>query len=53
MQDYLGHRDQRHTVHYSHITGRRFEGLWGEPAFSRGTLVLAPTIAFRLSPTLS
>ena len=28
MQDYLGHRDPRHTVHYSRITGRRFEGLW-------------------------
>ena len=27
-QDYLGHRDPRHTVHYSRITGRRFEGLW-------------------------
>ena len=28
MQDYLGHRDPRHTVRYSRITGRRFEGLW-------------------------
>jgi type 1 fimbriae regulatory protein FimB len=28
MQDYRGHRDPRHTVHYSRITGRRFEGLW-------------------------
>ena len=28
MQDYLGHRDPRHTVHYSRISGRRFEGLW-------------------------
>jgi type 1 fimbriae regulatory protein FimB len=28
MQDYLGHRDPRHTVHYSRITGRRFKGLW-------------------------
>ena len=28
IQDYLGHRDPRHTVHYSRITGRRFEGLW-------------------------
>jgi hypothetical protein len=59
MQDYLGRRDQRHIVHSSHITSRRFEGLWGEPAFSRGTLVLARTIAFRarysrwLSPTPS
>jgi site-specific recombinase XerD len=28
MQDYLGHRDPRHTVRYSRISGRRFEGLW-------------------------
>jgi len=28
MQDYLGHRDPRHTVRYSRITGRLFEGLW-------------------------
>jgi hypothetical protein len=28
MQDYLGHRDPRHTVRYSRIAGRRFEGLW-------------------------
>jgi site-specific recombinase XerD len=28
MQDYLGHRDPRHTVRYTRITGRRFEGLW-------------------------
>ena len=27
IQDYLGHRDPRHIVHYSRITGRRFEGL--------------------------
>jgi site-specific recombinase XerD len=26
MQNYLGHRDLRHTVHYSRITGRRFGG---------------------------
>jgi type 1 fimbriae regulatory protein FimB len=29
IQDYLGHRDPRHTVHYTRTTGRRFEGLWG------------------------
>ena len=29
IQDYLGHRDPRHTVHYSRTSGRRFEGLWG------------------------
>jgi site-specific recombinase XerD len=28
IQDYLGHRDPRHTVHYTRISGRRFEGLW-------------------------
>lgn len=29
IQDYLGHRDPRHTVHYTRTNGRRFEGLWG------------------------
>ena len=28
IQDYLGHRDPRHTVHYTRTGGRRFEGLW-------------------------
>jgi type 1 fimbriae regulatory protein FimB len=28
IQDYLGHRDPRHTVHYTRVAGRRFEGLW-------------------------
>ena len=28
MQDYLGHRDSRHTVHYTRVSGRRFEGFW-------------------------
>jgi integrase len=28
IQDYLGHRDPRHTVHYTRITGSRFEGIW-------------------------
>ena len=28
MQDYLGHRDPRHTVHYTRVAGRRFEGLF-------------------------
>ena len=28
MQDYLGHRDPKHTVKYTPIAGRRFEGLW-------------------------
>jgi len=28
MQDYLGHRDPKHTVKYTRIAGRRFEGLW-------------------------
>jgi site-specific recombinase XerD len=28
MQDYLGHRDPRHTVRYTRVAARRFEGLW-------------------------
>ena len=28
IQDYLGHRDPRRTVHYTRTAGRRFEGLW-------------------------
>ena len=28
MQGYLGHRDPRHTVLYTRVAGRRFEGLW-------------------------
>jgi site-specific recombinase XerD len=27
MQDYLGHRDPKHTSHYTRVAGRRFEGL--------------------------
>ena len=28
IQDYLGHRDPKHTVHYTRVAGSRFEGLW-------------------------
>lgn len=28
IQDYLGHRDPKHTVHYARVAGSRFEGLW-------------------------
>ena len=28
MQDYLGHRDPKHTAHYTRGAGHRFEGLW-------------------------
>ena len=28
MQDYLGHRDPKHTAHYSRVAGSRFDGLW-------------------------
>lgn len=28
IQDYLGHRDPKHPVHYTRIAGHRFEGLW-------------------------
>ena len=31
IQDHLGHRDPRHTVHYTRVTGVRFEGLWETP----------------------
>lgn len=29
IQDYLGHRDPKHTVRYTRTAGKRFEGLWG------------------------
>ena len=28
IQDYLGHRDPKHTVRYTRVAGYRFEGLW-------------------------
>jgi site-specific recombinase XerD len=28
MQDYLGHRDPKHTSRYTRVAGHRFEGLW-------------------------
>ena len=28
IQDYLGHRDPKHTVHYTRVAGVRFEGRW-------------------------
>lgn len=28
IQDYLGHRDPKHTVRYTRTAGHRFEGLW-------------------------
>lgn len=28
IQDYLGHRDPKHTVHYTRVAGTRFNGLW-------------------------
>ena len=28
IQDYLGHRDPKHTMHYTRIAGSRFEGVW-------------------------
>ena len=28
IQDYLGHRDPKHTVRYTRTAARRFEGLW-------------------------
>lgn len=29
IQDYLGHRDPKHTAHYTRVVSRRFEKLWG------------------------
>jgi type 1 fimbriae regulatory protein FimB len=28
IQDYLGHRDPKHTAHYTRTASHRFEGLW-------------------------
>lgn len=28
IQDYLGHRDPKHTMRYTRIAGTRFQGLW-------------------------
>ena len=28
IQDYLGHRDPKHTAHYTRVAGHWFEGLW-------------------------
>ena len=28
IQDYLGHREPKHTAHYTRIAAYRFEGLW-------------------------
>jgi integrase len=30
IQDYLGHRDPKHTAHYTRVAARRFDGLWGQ-----------------------
>jgi type 1 fimbriae regulatory protein FimB/type 1 fimbriae regulatory protein FimE len=30
VQDYLGHRDIRHTVLYTELDGNKFDGLWGD-----------------------
>lgn len=29
IQDYLGHRDPKHTAHYTRTASIRFEGIWG------------------------
>ncbi|WP_005624833.1 tyrosine-type recombinase/integrase [Tritonibacter mobilis] len=28
IQDYLGHRDPRHTAHYTRMAAHRFNDLW-------------------------
>lgn len=28
IQDYLGHRDPKHTARYTRIAGKKFEGIW-------------------------
>jgi type 1 fimbriae regulatory protein FimB len=28
IQDYLGHRNINHTVQYTRVAAKRFEGLW-------------------------
>jgi site-specific recombinase XerD len=28
MQDYMGHKNPRHTAHYTRISGRKFVGLF-------------------------
>lgn len=28
IQDYLGHRDPKHTVHYTRVSASRFDGIW-------------------------
>jgi site-specific recombinase XerD len=28
IQDYLGHRDPKHTAHYTRVAASRFDGLW-------------------------
>ena len=38
MQDYLGHRDPKHTAHYTRVAGHRFEGLWRQVFDVRQTL---------------
>ena len=30
IQGYLGHREPRHTAHYTRVAAHRFEGLWGD-----------------------
>lgn len=29
IQDYLGHRDPKHTAHYTRVAASRFDSLWG------------------------
>ena len=43
MQDYLGHKDPKHTAHYTRVAGRAFEASGDRP--SRQRLRLAGCVA--------
>jgi hypothetical protein len=42
IQDYLGHRDPKHTVHDTRAAGSRFEGLWCESASKKTSTLDGP-----------
>ena len=38
VQEYLGHRDIKHTVRYTELDHKKFEGLWGDEPESPPTI---------------